>query len=242
LSDCNFTIFGFLAVRLTDEKLLAGIQKLQENILQLEPNYIDCLIPIERLHLTVCNIGLSDIVQRKMSASDDFRASVATNSTAQCFDVNSTELDDSSLSEDTIDKHLSAQCASLLNSLQESLVKSTVNLTIKLEGVGHFSNSTLHAKVNDSDGMLKNWVAKLIDIIGKSNFDVLEVFDFNAHVTLLKITRALATKLRTRYIDGRVCQHWKRLDVLENKSCRLCIYVKSLVTSMSMDFIKRWAF
>jgi len=183
----------FLAVRLTDQRLLGRIQELREQILKLEPDYSDCLIPLERLHLTICNIGLAENVNTEQLVYCNAEGPVDAANRAV-----------SSLDEELICKYVSTEAASLLNSLEESLKNPVNDLTIRLEGAGHFSNSTLYAKVKDDDGALLKWIIQLKEIISKSKFDVLEVFDFNPHVTLLKITRPLAAKLRTRYIDGRV--------------------------------------
>ena len=48
----------FLALRITDPDVVAAAAKLHEVILNIEPKYAECVIPPERLHITLACLGL----------------------------------------------------------------------------------------------------------------------------------------------------------------------------------------
>ncbi len=48
----------FLALRVTNPDVMTTIKDAQEKILAIEPTYEQCVIPTERLHITLCCLGL----------------------------------------------------------------------------------------------------------------------------------------------------------------------------------------
>jgi hypothetical protein len=218
----------FFAIRLTDSNLLATVRALHKRILSIEPSYEQCLIPLERLHLTLCNVRLP---QNESSVRVvEHSPSGISNSAVQCGEQHGAlpclgreapvELSSSdetvsisrkcsdNLCQTSADNEIDAAEGHLateaLNRLLPELRLNTQDLKITLEGIAHFSNSTLYAKVKDEDGRLRYWIDRLRMLIKREGFEELEVFSFTAHVTLLKITRSQIPKLKTRYIDGRV--------------------------------------
>jgi len=48
----------FLALRITNPDVVLAVKEAQENILEMEPTYDQCIIPAERLHITLGCLGL----------------------------------------------------------------------------------------------------------------------------------------------------------------------------------------
>jgi len=196
----------FLAIRLTDKTLLASLQAIYQQILNVEPSYADSLIPLERLHLTLGNLRLAPVPIDSRFTSPELDHTGCSSTSAFVTDAAPSASD--SMKIDSILQYKSAlnvdQVIEILGRLGVELSHTASQLSIKLVEFGEFFNSTLYAKLVDEYGLLRSWVEGLHTRLREEGIVLAEVFDFNPHVTLLKITRSMAFKLRTPYIDGRI--------------------------------------
>lgn len=99
-----------------------------------------------------------------------------------------------------------------LESIKDELSLKVRELYVRFKSIGIFFDRVLYAKVEKNE-LLLDFVEYLQLNIRSNGFEIRDVFDFNPHMTLLKLKSSMNRELKCPYLDGRL------YNVFQDREC-----------------------
>ncbi len=167
----------FLCIRITDDEILNRIREAHPEITKLHPEYKDCLIPLESLHVTLASLGLDseDKIQNAVKTLKHMQP--------QLQAMNPTE----------IKLHFDS-----VGQFNNNVVFAKVSVMTTKQTNDESGESKA---ISGERNYFHDFVSYVRTSMSNAGIEIREVFDFHPHMTIIKMKKRHCHEFRTHVLD-----------------------------------------